>query len=106
MDTLSKELLLASENNVLIEFAKRFNIAPELIILPNKASEISELRQLYCKLRHENHGLNLAATGREINRKHSTVRYAVKRINELLQTKDPRTEALWKRVEDIPGFYM
>lgn len=106
MRARTTELPVETGNNVLNEFARRFNINPMELISPNKKAAICELRHLYCKLRYERHGLTYEATGREINREHSTVRYAVKRINGLLHVKDRRTVALWKRAKDIPGFYM
>jgi chromosomal replication initiation ATPase DnaA len=92
------------ENKVLIEFAKRMNVTPMEIIQHNKSTSISDIRHLYCKLRHENHGVNYSATGRELDRSHTAVIYAVMHINDLLLMKDKRIAEMWKRVKNIPGY--
>ena len=90
-----------SNNRVLYEFAKRLNITPMQLIKPSKCAQISEVRHLYCKLRHDKHRVSYSATGREIARAHSTVKYSVTRINNLLYFKDKRIVKLWNRVKDI-----
>ena len=101
MKKIKNKQLKRFENRVMTEFANRLDIAPMQIIKHNKRSEISDIRHLYCKLRHDSHGVSYSATGREINRNHATVRYAVMRINNLLQFNDKETVAMWNKVKDI-----
>ena len=93
-----------AENRVMNEFAMRLNITPMQIIEHNKSAHISDIRQLYCKLRHDWHGVTYSATGREIGRAHATVKYSVMRINELLYLNDKKTVEMWNRVRDISGY--
>ncbi len=106
MKNIKNVLLEHTENKVMIEFAMQFNITPMQIIEPNKSSQISDIRHLYCKLRHDWHGVNYSATGREIGRSHATVKYGVMRINELLKLNDKKIVSMWSRVKNISGFYM
>ena len=101
MKTIADNLFEINENKVLNEFAERLNVTPMQIIQQDKRSEISDIRHLYCKLRHDEHSVNYSATGREINRTHTAVRYGVKRINVLLQVKDKKTTKMWSKVENI-----
>lgn len=110
MKTSSKKLPVKNENKIVVnkvmkEFTKRFKISPMQLISHNKNSHISDIRQLYCKLRYENHGVTYTETGREIDRNHTTVRYAVMRMNQLLSANDKRIVAMWEGVKDIPGYY-
>lgn len=99
------EHLIEKENKVLHEFARRFNTTPIQIISKNTTRYLCEIRYIYYKLRYENHGLSYSEIAREVSRAHGTVRYGVKRINELLQFNDPKATQMWKRAKDIPGFY-
>ena len=99
-------LLGRNENRVLNEFANRLNVTPMQIMEPNKSSHICDVRHLYCKLRHDRHGITYSATGREIGRAHSTVKYSVKRINDLLLMNDKRILKMWSRVRDISELYI
>ena len=104
--TMKNNLLKLYENRVLHEFAKQLNVTPMHIIEQNKNRHISDIRQLYCKLRYEMHGANYSAIGREIGRTHTAVRYGILRINDLLFLKDRNIVTKWNRVKNIPGFYM
>ena len=106
MEKIKNEQLKRSENRVMNEFAKRMNVTPMQIIKHNKSSQISDIRHLYCKLRHDRHGVTYSATGREIGRAHATVKYGVMRINDLLFLKDKKTIELWNKVRDISGYYL
>ena len=99
-------LFMGIDNRVMSEFAKRMNITPIQLIKHNKSTHISLIRQLYCKLRHDRHGVNYSATGREISRSHATVKYGVARINALLNTNDKKIMKMWNRVRDISGYYL
>ena len=100
------ELQNESENNVIIEFAKQFDVTPIQIIARINNQQISDIRHLYCKLRCENHGANYATIGREIGRHHATVIYAIKRINDLLSLNDQKIVEMWNKVKGIPGYYI
>ena len=104
MKNTKNQLLICNDNLVMIEFAMLLNITPMEIIKHNKSSQISDIRYLYCKLRHERHGVGYSATGREIARAHTTVKYGISRINDLLFMKDKRIAEMWKRVRNIPGY--
>ena len=106
MEKIKNEQLKRSENRVMNEFAKRMNVTPMQIIKHNKSSQISDIRHLYCKLRHDRHGVTYSATGREIGRAHATVKYGVMRINDLLFLKDKKTIELWNKVRDISGSFL
>ena len=106
MEKIKNEQLKRSENRVMNEFAKRMNVTPMQIIKHNKSSQISDIRHLYCKLRHDRHGATYSATGREIGRAHATVKYGVMRINDLLFLKDKKTIELWNKVRDISGSFL
>ena len=93
-------------NKVLKDFAKRLKITPMQIIEKDKNRTISDMRQLYCKLRHEMHGVTLIELAQEIDRDPTTVRYSIMRINDLLMMKDRRMVALWKKVKNIPGYFV
>jgi chromosomal replication initiation ATPase DnaA len=95
-----------AENRVMHEFAKRLNVTPMQIIQHDKSAHISDIRHLYCKLRHDRHGVNYSATGREIGRAHATVKYAVKRINDLLNMNDKKTVEKWNKIRNISGYYL
>lgn len=88
-------------DKVMREFAKRLDITPFEIREYNKKPHISDIRYLYCKLRHDMHGVTFKDVGRELGRSHSTVWYGVQRINNLLDYKDKNTVALWSKVRDI-----
>lgn len=100
------ELVEYNQNNVLREFAKRIGVAPKQIVERNKGACITDIRHLYCKLRYDMHGLTYTATGREIGRSHSTVKYGVERINNLLRYNDKIIVELWNRVRNIPELYL
>ena len=102
----TNELQKESENKVIIDFAKQFNVTPMQIIQQNKRPQISDIRHLYCKLRCEKHGVSYSATAREIGRSHTAVRYAVKRINNMLCKNDEKIVAMWEKVKDVPGYYI
>ena len=93
------------ENKALIEFAKLLNVTPTDITAKSKCSDITDIRHLYCKLRYEMHGLTYLRIGCEIGRHHSTVRYGILRINNLLFYNDKNISAMWNRVKDILAFY-
>ena len=104
MENIKNDLLMGIENIVMNEFAMRLNITPMQIIKKNKSGQISDIRQLYCKLRHDSHGVSYSATGREIGRAHTTVKYAVMRINDLLHMNDKKIVEMWNRVRNISGY--
>ena len=106
MKQSNNELLERTENKVMDEFARRLDVTPLQIKEPNKSSHICDVRHLYCKLRHDWHGVNYSATGREIGRAHTTVKYGVKRINKLLMKNDKKILKMWNRVRDISGLYV
>ena len=99
------ELQNESDNKVIIEFAKLFDVTPMQIIARINNQKISDIRHLFCKLRCENHGLSYTETGREIGRTPATVRYAVRRINDLLSLNDLKIVEMWDKVKGIPGYY-
>lgn len=103
MKTFKNKPFKSIEHKVMSEFAKRLSIAPMQIIEHNKSAHISNIRQLYCKLRHDRHGMSYAAIGHEIGRSHSTVKYGVVRINRLLRLHDKKISWMWSRVKDISG---
>jgi hypothetical protein len=90
MEYIIYELLNTTENKVLIEFAKLFNVTPAQIIEQNKNRHLSDIRHLYCKLRHEMHGANYSTIAREINRTHTTVRYGIMRVNDLIYVNEKK----------------
>ena len=104
METIVNNLFERIENKVLSKFAKRLNVTPKQIIQHNKHSDISDIRHLYCKLRHDKHGLSYSAAGREIDRSSATARYGAMRINKLLRLNDKKTVEMWNRVKDISGY--
>ena len=104
MINMKNELHKGIENRVMNEFAMRLNITPMQIMEHNKSAHISDIRHLYCKLRHDRHGITYSATGREIGRVHATVKYGVTRINKLLCMNDKRMVAMWNRVRDISEY--
>ena len=101
MKNTTINLHAGSRNSVLHEFAKRLDITPMEIIQQNKKSEISDVRHLYYKLRYDRHGVSFSALGRELGRDPSTVRYGVRRIENLLSLQDERIVELWHKVRDI-----
>ena len=106
MKQSKNEPLESNENKVMREFAKRLEVTPMQIMQPNKSAHICDIRHLYCKLRHDWHGLSYSATGREIGRVHATVKYGVRRINKLLLMNDKKILKMWNRVKDISGLYL
>lgn len=102
----TNELQNESENKVIIDFAKHLNVTPIQIIARINNQNISDIRHLYCKLRCENHGLSYSETGREITRTPATVRYAVRRINDLISLNDQKIMEMWEKVKGIPGYYL
>ena len=106
MKNTKNQLLMRNENRIMNEYAMRLNITPMEIIQYNNRAHISDIRHLYCKLRHDWHGVNYSATGREIGRAHTTVKYGVKRINKLLMKNDKKILKMWNRVRDISGLYV
>ena len=101
MKKIEKEPHENFDNRVLKEFAKRMLISPIQLVQHNKRQHISDLRQLYCKLRHEKHDVNYAALGREIERDASSVREAVWSINNKLSYNDKKILEMWESVKDI-----
>ena len=97
------KLLEAIEHKALNEFAELLGVTPEEIIAKDTRSHISDIRHLYCKLRHEKHDVNYSKIGREINRTHTAARHAVFRIDDLFSIKDVKIEAMWNRVKNIPA---
>ena len=95
---------MCNENRVMNEYAMRLNITPMEIIQYNNRAHISDIRHLYCKLRHDRHGVTYSETGREIGRAHATVKYAVMRINDLLNMNDKKIMKMWNRVRYISGY--
>ena len=106
MKTIKNETHERTESKVMNEYAKRFNVNSMQIIEQNKSAHICSIRHLYCKLRHDKHGLSYSATGREIGRCHSTVKYAVTRINKLLLINNKTMMAMWNKVRDISESYL
>lgn len=88
---------------VMLEFTKRLGLKPKEIIEHNKKPHISEIRQLYYKLRVEMHGMSYSATGREIGRTHTAVMRGVERINDLIFWKDEKVVKMWNMVKDVSG---
>ena len=106
MKTNNKKDLALVVNQVLNEFARRLMISPMQIIRESKERTITDIRQLYCKLRHEMHGLTYLETGREINRSITSIRSGIMRINDLLMMRDRKILTMWDRVSDIPGYFV
>ena len=100
MEIINLELQESNENRIINEFAKRLQISPLQLIEQNKNRRISDARQLYCKLRYDRHGLSYKELGHELDRAHTTVRYGVLRINNLL-LNDKRILTMWNMVKDI-----
>ena len=105
LEVVEFTLVKNNENRVLNEFAKRLKVTPKQILEHNKTPYFSEIRQLYCKLRSEMHGISYSETAREIGRTHTSVINGVKRINDLLFWKDRNIVKMWNRVKDTPGMY-
>ena len=106
MKQAKRILLERSEKSIMKEFAMRLNVTPKQIMEHNKSSQICHIRYLYCKLRHEIHGVSYSATGREIGRDNTTVRYGILRINNLLSKNDPKMMEIWNTVKDISATYI
>ena len=106
MKQTNNELLERNDNRVLSEFAKRLDVTPMQIMEHNKEPHICDVRHLYCKLRHDWHGLTYSETGREIGRCHGTVKYGVRRINDLLLMNNNKILKMWNKVRDISGLYL
>ena len=106
IEAIITELLDDSENRVIKEFSKLLGIKPMQLIEQNKNRRLSDMRQLYCKLRYEMHGISYTKIGREISRSHTAVKYGVTRINDLLLIEDPEVVPMWRKVRYIPGFYL
>ena len=94
-----------TQNVVMGEFARRMAVSPMEIIARNKSAQISEIRHLYCKLRHDAHGVSCSEIAREIGRTFDTVKYGVNRINDMLLIGDQRVMEMWDGVKDILGNY-
>lgn len=99
------ELVNLIGKRVMKEFAKRLDVTPHQIMEHSKKQRISDIRNLYCKLRHDEHGVNYTATGREIGRSSATVNHGVRRINDLLSLKDEKIVKMWDMVKDISTSY-
>ena len=106
MDKSSNTIFADNENKVLKEFAKQLKITPMQIIGKENSRKISDMRQLYCKLRYDMHGLTLIELAQEIDRDPTTVRYSIMCINDLLAMKERRIVAMWKKVKNIPGYFV
>ena len=105
MEKANNKIGESIEKRVMNEFAMRLNITATQLIRHNKCSSISDIRHLYCKLRHDKHGVSYAKTGREINRSHTAVKYGVMRINDMLQIEDSKIVDKWNLVKNISGSY-
>ncbi len=105
MKTITKTPLVGTPNQVMDEFARRMAVSPMEIIARNKSAQISEIRHLYCKLRHDAHGVSCSEIAREIGRTFDTVKYGVNRINDMLLIGDQRVMEMWDGVKDILGNY-
>lgn len=101
MKKSQKELCELAEHEVLVEYTRRVGVTPIELIEPNKSMEICDLRCLYYKLRHENHGLKYTKIEEEVNRHHTTISRGVKRISIVIKY-DERIAACWEKVKDIP----
>lgn len=106
MKAITEELLVNSENKVLVEFANRLGVNPMQIIEKSRKSSITDIRHLYCTLRRQCHGATYSDIALEIDRTPATVKYAVRRITDLLRMGDNKITALWDKVKDIPGYYL
>ena len=99
------KIKVLDENRVLTEFAKRLNVTPMQIIEKNRIRHMCDIRHLYCKLRYEMHGATYSEVAHEIDRSHVTVRYAVMRINNMLEVNNSKIVAMWNGVKDIAGYF-
>ena len=106
MEYTNYELLEDDESKIIEVFAILLGVTPEQILEENKKRNLTNIRHLYCKLRHEMHGANYSKIGREIGRSHSTVKYGVERINRLIMKGDKNIIRMWNRVEHIPEIFV
>ena len=105
MDYINYEIIEDDEAKTLEVFALLMGVTPAQIIKKNKSSQITNIRHLYCKLRHEMHGANYTEIGREISITHSAVRRGIERINKLIFKKNKNIIKMWERVKHIPEIY-
>ena len=73
------------------------------IITHDKSSKISDIRHLYCKLRHDRHGISYTEIAKEIGRTHTAVSYGIARINDLLGIDDIKITRMWNSASTING---
>lgn len=106
MDYINYEIIEDDEAKIIEVFALLMGVTPAQIIKKNKSSQITNIRHLYCKLRHEMHGANCSVIGREINRSHSAVKRGIVRINKLILKKDKNILSMWERVKHIPEIFV
>lgn len=106
MQKLIYQLVNDTENKVLMEFAKLFNVTPTEITEQNKNRHLSDIRHLYCKLRYEMHGASYSTIAREIDRTHTTVKYGIMRVNNLIHVNEKKIVTMWNRAKNIMGYYL
>ena len=102
MRKFNYELLEKYEKKIMNEFARRLGVTPMQIIEKNRASHITDIRHIYCKLRHDMHGLKYTAVASEIDRTPKAVKKGVIRIDDMLYVKDIKVVTMWNRVKCIP----
>ena len=106
MDYKNYEIIEDDDSKIIEVFALLLGVTPAQIIEKNKSRQITNIRQLYCKLRHEMHGANCSVIGREIDRTHAAVRKGVMRINKQILKKDKNVLSMWQRVKHIPEIFV
>ena len=90
------------QNKIMIhKFSKLLGVTPEQMIEKNRKSEMTEIRCLYAKLRHEKQDQTFESIGRELERSHATVWHAVRKANDLLNLNDPALTKKWLIVRGL-----
>ena len=106
MQNMDNKLIIMAQNDVLVELAKLFNVSPAQIIREGKDTRICDIRHIYCKLRHEMHGVSFTEIANEIGRTHAGVSYAIARINGLLGIDDIKISNMWNSAKKINGAFI
>lgn len=105
MKKFNYEPLIEKEEKIMLEFTTLLGVTPTEIISKDRTMRISVIRNLYCKLRYEMHGVNYATIAKEIGRSPNGVSKGVDRVNDLLFTKETNVESMWNKVKCIPCAY-
>lgn len=105
MKKFNYEPLIEKEEKIMIDFTTLLGVTPMEMIAKDKTMRITIIRHLYCKLRYEMHGKTYATIAQEIDRSRKAVSDGIKRVNDLLFTKEITVELMWNKVKCIPCAY-